>query len=47
MTKYILPMQFKSFGFLANKQTNTLLSPGTIQCTRCQNIKQIHRNRRQ
>jgi hypothetical protein len=25
-----------------NKQTNTLLSPDTIQCTRCQHIKQIH-----
>ena len=30
-----------------NKQTNTLLSPDTVQCTRGQNIKQIHRNRRQ
>ena len=27
--------------------TNTLLSPDTTQCTRGQNIKQIHRNRRQ
>ena len=28
---------------LSNKQqTNTLLSPDTIQCTRGQNIKQIH-----
>ena len=28
-------------------QTNTLISPDTIQCTRGQNIKHIYRNRRQ
>jgi hypothetical protein len=33
--------------YFNNKQTNTLLSPDTIQCTRGQNIKQIHGNRRQ
>ena len=36
-----------SFSFWTNKQTNSLLSPDTIQWTRGQNIKQIHRYRRQ
>ena len=47
-TALINAKNFKQTNKQTNKQqTKTLLSPDTIQCTRGQNIKQIHRNRRQ
>ena len=43
---FIIPRHYTVYKG-SKHQINTVLSPDTIQCTRGQNIKQIHRNRRQ
>ena len=43
---FIIPRHYTVYKG-SKHQTNALLSPDTILCTRGQNIKQIHRNRRQ